>query len=169
MTTPTQAKLLHFGKRGHTLHGSNVSSQGYEDPESFVKPYHWWAHPKDQMSLHWGGWVIPESGIPVVDVRAAVETDAGYSWVFKGPLLDVDIADGEIERLPDVSPFMLPAVEAYGQVGALAETIKARRTAKAGPLDGVGIADYVQGWREHGARIGRFFVRDGQGVIEWEN
>ncbi len=114
------------------MHASNETCQGYEDPESFVQPYHWWSHPKDQLSLHWDSYDIPVEGIPVVDVREAVKTDAGYSWVFKGPLLDVDLADNEIDR-----------------------------------LDGVSVSQYVQGWREHGARIGRFFVVDGKGVIEW--
>ena len=162
-------KLLHFGARGHTLYGHNFTCSGYEDPESFVKPYHWWADAPEQISRHWDNYQISPAGIPVVDSRAAVETDAGFSWVFKGPLLDVDLDDGAIDRLPDVSPLMLPAVAAYGQTAALLSTVAARSTPKAGPLDGVGVHDYVQGWRDHGARIGRFTVNtENVGTIVWE-
>jgi len=133
-----------------------------------VKPYHWWADPKDQLSWHFDGYSFAAEGIPVVDVRPAIETKAGLSYVFKGPILNCRITDDTIDRLPEVSPFAMPAVAAYGSVGMLVETVAARKTATPGPLDGVGVSRYVHGWREHGARIGRLMVDGQTAVIVWE-
>lgn len=166
--------MLHFGARGHTLYFSspdysNCSSQGYCDPESFVQPYHWWSHPKDQLSRNWDGYILADEGIPVVDVRPAIETAEGYSWVFKGPLLNVDLPDGEADECPMPSEILAFGLAHSGYGPLLLDHAVARKTErKRSSLDSVSVSEYVQGWREHGARIGRFFVRDGQGVIEWE-
>jgi hypothetical protein len=167
------AKLLKFSVAGHTLHYSqegfsHCHCTGHEDPESFCKPYHWWAHPADQMSRHWDGYEFPEEGIPVIDIREAIETPEGYSWVFNGPMLDCNLPDGEIDRLGEVSPMMLPAIEAYGQGVALLATIAAKSKGIAGPLDDVSVSEYVAGWKAHGAKVGRCFVEGDICRIEWD-
>jgi hypothetical protein len=167
------AKLLHFGKRGSTLHYSHqgyrhCESQGYEDPESWVKPFHWWTDPPEKMSLHWHDVEIPAAGIPVVDVRDAVDTPAGHSWVFNGPLLDVDLPDGAVDRLPEVSSLLALGVAGNSFGTLLADHRRTKQTQDRGSLDTVSLSEYVAGWREHGARIGRFYVENGAGRIEWE-
>ena len=143
-----QAKLLKFGNGGHVIYFlnppyKNCTCSGYEDPETFVKPYHWWAHPKDQISRHWDGYVFPPDGLPVIDLREAVETDPGYSWVFKSPMVNPDLPEGAVERLDN-------------------------RDGPPRSLDCVSVSEYVRGWREHGAKIGKAFIRDGACIIEWE-
>lgn len=164
----TKAHLLKFTVKGHVIEAHNQHCSGYEDPESFVKPYHWWADAPGVMRQHWDGYEWPADGVPVIDIRKAVETPEGYSWVFKGPLLDVSLQDGEIDALPEVSPLMAPAIVAYGQAAALVETRRCQEQRKAGPLDGVSTAEFVRGWKEHGARIGRCFVNGNDGRIEWD-
>lgn len=170
------ARLLVFARKGHTLYFnhvpnpmgySNCHCTGYEDPDSFVKPYHWWSHPKDQLSTHFEGYQFADDGIPVIDNRQAVETDAGYRWVFKGPLVDVEIQDGECETLPEVDELFGSTINsAFG--GLLTLNKATRITEKRGCLDSVSVKEYVQGWKEHGARIGRLFVKDGKATITWE-
>lgn len=170
MKIKKRAGLLHFGARGHTIHASSETCQGYEDPESFVRPYHWWAHPPEQMSLHWDSYEIPAEGVAVVDVRAAIETPEGYSWVFKGPLVDVDLADDQVNECPMPSPILAFGLAQSGYGLLLADHVVAKNSPqrKRSSLDSVSVSEYINGWREHGARIGRFFVRNGAGVIEWE-
>lgn len=140
------------------------------DPDQFIKPYHWWADEKDVMSTHWDSLDIPDEGVPVLDKRAAIETNDGYRWVFKGPILDCRLPDGEISRLGEVSPIMLPAIVAYGMVGALVENKKAAQSNHAGPLDYVSVSEYIQGWKEHGAKVGVFKLdSNGNGYITWDN
>jgi hypothetical protein len=170
------AKLLTFGKGGHALYlardgggcSGSACCQGYESPESFVKPYHWWAHPPEQISYHWGNYTIPPEGVPVIDTNSATDTKEGRAWSFHGPMVDVDLPDGEIDRLGDVSPIMGPAVAAFGMTAMVAENKAAVQSKKAGPLDSVAIPEYIAGWRDHGARIGRFFLAGNIGRIEWE-
>lgn len=167
------AKLLKFTVTGHQLYYSqegysNCHCSGYEDPESFPKPYHWWADPADKISTHFAGYQFADEGIPVLDLRDAVNTPEGRRWVFKGPMLDVDLEDGAIDTLPEVSPIMLPAVAAFGQTVALLETRAAQSRGVAGPLDSVSVSEFVKGWREHGAKVGRCYVENGTCRIEWE-
>ena len=142
-----QAKLLKFGNGGHTIYFlnppyKNCTQTGYENPETFVKPYHWWAHPKDQISHFWDGFDFPQTGLPVIDLRAAVETEPGYSWVFKGPMVNPDLEDGVVDRLGNES-------------------------GPARSLDMVSVSEYVKGWQEHGARIGKAFIHDDTCIIKW--
>lgn len=169
-----KAKLLKFGQGGHTLHYveegySNCSCQGYCDPESFVKAYHWWAHPAEQLSYHFEGYDIPVEGIPVIDVREAVSTPEGYKWVFRGPLLDVQLAEGEVDELGKINPLMAVAMagNAYGTL--IADHLVTKASSARGSLDGVSVGEYVKGWREHGARIGRLYVEGTSARIEWED
>ena len=132
------AKLLHFGQGGHTIHFTNkpysrCTLSGYCNPDNFCKASHWWADPIDNLN-------VPDKGIPVVNVRDAVNTPDGFSWVFRGPMVDVDLEDNKIDQF-----------------------CEERR----GGLDFVNVTDYVRGWQEHGAKIGWFRVENGVGKIEW--
>ncbi len=174
------ARLIKFTVTGHTLHSSyvpanpgditysNCRCNGYESPESFVKPYHWWADAKDVTRTHYGKYVIPSEGVPVVDIRQAIETKDGYSWVFQGPLLDCDLPDGEVDSLCEPSEPFGSIVDAnFG--GLLTLQRVTRITQKRGALDSVSVSEYVQGWKEHGARIGSFTLVDGIASIAWLN
>lgn len=167
------ARLLKFTVTGHTLDYSNppyrsCHCSGYESPETFGKPYHWWAHPAGQMSTHFADYHFPPDGVPVLDIRAAVDTPAGYSWVFRGPLVDVDLPDGACDALPKMDGMMGAALMQSGFAGLLVTHAATRATAPRGSLDSVSVPEFVQGWREHGARVGRAYVRQGVFSLVWE-
>lgn len=169
------ARLISFAATGTIdLSGEPGTSHCHlsgvpSDPEMFCKPYQWWADPKGQLSRHWDNIEIPVDGVPVLDKRDAIETANGHAWVFKGPMLNVDLPEGKIEHLGDVSPIMVPVIAAYGMVDAVGETKQAAKTGLAGPLDEVPLGMYIQGWLEHGARLGRFTLdQEGNGHIEWK-
>lgn len=128
--------LVKFSRGGSTEYRSTGRSEvyGYEDPESFFAPRRWWAH-------DYATEADPDlwEGCLWLDTRAAVETEAGRRWVFRGPLPDASLAAGEISRIT-------------------------AGTGPAGCLDSVDLLTYVRGWLEHGARGGR--IRGGQFVEE---
>lgn len=146
------AKLVRFGRGGDTVYfGGGSRSEGYGSPE---RPHAATVRP-DRL--------IPD-GTPVVDVRAAVVTPEGFQWVFRGPMLNPDLPDGEVSELGD--PGIMAAALAGSQYGdLLAIHVTDKKPGTAGPLDYVGIAQYVKGWREHGARIGHYL----NGTIQWED
>lgn len=163
------ARLLTFGMGGHTIYGTGSRCQGYEDPESFCPLYHWWAHPAEQMTSHWSSYEVGADGIPCIDVRAAVESEAGSRWVFRGPMCDVNLADGEADILGEVSPLFAGAVAGNSFGGLLMIHEASKATQARGALDSVSVAEYARGWRDHGARIGRAYRNaDGSGRIVWE-
>ena len=126
------AKLICFGLGGDTVHlGNNSTICGYGSPE---KPHA--ATPSESLS-------IPD-GCPVIDKREAVETEKGYKHVFNGPMVNVDLADEEI----DPSPFSIPVFGING-------------------LTKVSTKKYVEGWKFVGARIG--YYKNQQIVWEDEN
>jgi len=142
------AKLVTFGKGGDTVYYSrHCTGHGYGSPEH--------PHAADNANHD-----IPD-GCPALDTRPATDTDAGWRWAIKGPMVDVDLESG-IDRCPTPSPIMAMAMadNEYGSLLALQKV----STAKAGPLDSVPIAVFIEGWREHGARVGAY--KDGQ--IVWE-
>lgn len=149
---------------------SHCTHSGYEDPESFCPLYHWWADAAGVMRSHWSNYNVAADGIPVIDKRAAVETLEGGAWVFRGPMVDVSLKDGDVDASPMPSEIMAGALAETAFGGLLAEHVEARVQQKPrSGLDSVSIAEYVQGWREHGARIGRAFRNaDGTGTIIWE-
>lgn len=167
-----QPKLVTFGLSGHTVYFGRTDYgngcygtsrlEGYDDPDSFLAPSRWWtddyATTPDLRQLE---------GVPFVDVRAAIETPAGRSWVFKGPMPDVDLPEGEIDRCPEPSPMLALAVSenAFGTLLSLAHAHRHSSNAKApGPLDSVPIAEYLAEWKAHGATVGH--IRNGQFVPE---
>lgn len=165
------ARLLEFGRRGHVIQASHEHCSGYEDPESFLKPYHWWADAADKTSRHWDGYEWPVEGVPVIDKRQAIETDAGFKLAINGPMVDVDLKNGEVDRCPEPSSLFAAGVagNAFGGLLTLQKVSRLVGVSR-GPLDSVSIAEFVQLWRNVGARIGRCFVsEDGQTCrIDWE-
>lgn len=139
--------LVSFGNGGTTAYlapkaGYGVCTiQGYDSPECFV-------------TNHAGR---DCEGALVVDVREAVKTPAGYRWVFAGPLVNPALADGAVNACPEPDPTIEAALAAGGFAPALA-------TRKMGGLDEVSPAEYVRGWKAHGAKTGQ--VRGG--VIVWD-
>ena len=144
--TANVAKLVHFGRGGDTVHfAKGHECSGYGSPEN------------PHAACNHGDTVIPD-GCPVVDVREAVETTEGYKWVFKGPMVNVDLADDEVDECPIPSPLFASAmVEGGGSFGGLLAIHAAQRAVKQrSGLDSVSIREYLDGWREHGARIGEY-------------
>lgn len=150
-----QPKLISFGRGGHTIHyasqptphGSTKSTlSGYDTPESLK--------------------ITPDlEGVPVVDVRAAVDTPEGFKQVLSGPMVDVDLPPdghkplGEQERQAAAS-MMGPG----GLSGSFATLATLAQDRTYGGLDYVGVGIYLALWQKAGARIGR--VEGGH--IVWE-
>jgi hypothetical protein len=142
-------KLLAFGNGGHSIHYSNAHLSGYDRPETF------------------DGWNDVENGCPVLDKRPAIATPEGYRWVFKGPMVSVDLVDAEVSKCPDLADnMMVQAMQTDGSntFGALATLQMAHSGSEPGPLDFVSIRQYIDGWRRFGARVG--VVQNGK--IVWE-
>lgn len=148
-------KLVSFGRGGDsTEYGKGCHGSGYGSPE---RP-----HAADP-AKH----TIPD-GTFAIDKRDAVETPAGFALVFNGPMVDVDLPDGESSECPEPSEIMAGAMSqsgnSFGTLLALQSAHKATKKTP-GPLDFVSISEYVAGWRSVGARIGQYTA----GQIVWEN
>lgn len=155
-------RLVTFGRGGHGIEfaGNCRHESGYDRPENFFGPRKWWAHDyttqRDASQFE---------GVPWVDMRPAVETSAGFSWAYRGPLVNVDLPPGGINRLGAVDPIMGRAmVESGGEFGALLIMQAAARLEKvaAGPLDYVDVWTFCAGWKKVGARVG--IIKSGQFV-----
>jgi len=97
--------------------------------------------------------------MPAIDKREAVDTPEGFKWVYQGPMVDVDLPDGEVDQCPEPNPIMaLAMMEGQNEFGTMLVLQKSSRLAKEprGPLDSVSISEYIEGWRAHGAKIGKF-------------
>jgi len=141
-------RLITFGQGGHTLYyGQGTTLSGYDRPDDFTGE----------------GETIPD-GTLALDKRDAIDTPEGYRWVLKGPMVNVDLPDGQIDACPAPSPLFASAVaeNSYGTLLALNE---AHSEPTAGPLDSVSISEYVAGWVARGARIGTYH----NGQIVWED
>ncbi len=148
------AKLVEFGRGGDSVeYGGGCSGSGYGTPEN---PHA--AQPDNDC-------IIPD-GTPAIDKRAAIDTPEGYSWVFKGPMVDVNLPEGGREDCPQPSALFASAVAGndYGKLLAL-QVVHRHKADTPGPLDYVCLSEYVEGWRNHGARIGHY--RDDQ--IVWDD
>jgi hypothetical protein len=146
-------RLVTFGKGGDTVYDDDGSrTSGYGNPD---RPHA--ADGKD----------IPD-GTPVLDTRAATDTDAGFALVFKGPMVDPSLPDGEVDPCPEPSPVLAYGLahQPDGQFAGLLlrQAVSRNKGESRGPLDSVSVAEYVRGWREHGARVGRYQA----GAIVWE-
>ena len=146
-------KLATFGRGGDTLYMTgNCTCSGYGSPE---RP-----HAAEDCERH----RIPE-GMPAINLLPAIQTDEGFRWAIRGPMVDVNLDDGEVDECPTPSPMLAGAVadNQYGTLLAMQEVSRHKKE-KRGPLDQVSISEFIQGWREHGAIIGRFE----NGCYVWE-
>lgn len=150
------AKLVTFGDGGDMVYlGGGSTCSGYGSPE---RPHA--AAPGDDKAF--------PDGTPAIDKRPALATDAGYRLVFRGPMVDVDLPTGEVDRCPQPSDIMAVAMmtdpgNEFGALLGLQAASRARKDA-VGPLDSADILTYVEMWRAVGARIGSYKG----GVIVWE-
>lgn len=149
------AKLVTFGNGGDTVYFSAYCKcQGYGSPE---RPH------AAQLSEDC---IIPD-GTPAIDKRAAVETDDGFRWAFQGPMVNVDLPENVVDCCPMPSPVFAAAMAETPGFGSMlaSQFVHGFGQETAGPLDSVSIGEYVNGWRDHGARIGYYK----NGVIVWED
>jgi len=143
-------KLITFGRGGDTLYFAKHSTcSGYGSPE---RP-----HAADFTAEHHSGYVVPD-GTYAIDSRSAVDTDKGFHMAVSGPLVNVDLEAGKVERCPEPSSLLVAGVadNSYGGMLALQKAHRATAPEAPGPLDGVDIETYVRMWRDAGARIGRY-------------
>jgi len=148
------AKLVTFGEGGNTVeYTRNHHSSWYRVPENFFGEGAY--DPADF------------EGVPYVDKRPAIATDEGFKFVFTGPMCNVDLAPGEVDRF-DMSnamgsvvgpALMLDEGNAYGSILgiALAQNLDG---SEYGSLDSVDTATYLALWRKLGAEIGE--IRGGK-------
>ncbi len=151
-------KLVQFGRGGDQVYLARLDKEdtwgggmisGYGTPE----------RPHAAEGFH------PADGTPVLDVRPALETREGYLFAFKTPMVDPELQDGLIDRMPDPDPLFAEAVAGnqYGSMLSLQRLHKASGSKAAGPLDKVSVRQYVAGWAAVGARVGAY--RNGE--IVW--
>ena len=131
--------VVHFGLGGSTEHSLDSRLEGYASPDT-------WKPRADS----------DYSDCIAVNVRDAVQTPNGYAWVFAGPLLDLALSDGQRDACPAPSDFL-----AAGLQGDFKRLLAVRPL---GGLDSVSRQEYIDGWRRHGARIGRVTPTG----IDWE-
>ena len=156
------AKLVTFGQGGDTVHlagerhpaetGFSVTHatiEGYGTPE---RP-----HAADPSKCD-----IPD-GTPAVDMREAVLTKQGFNWVFKGPLVDVDIPENGAVPLPECEGVFAEALALNTPIFGALLALQAAKGKDRGPLDSVSVAEYIDGWKRHGARVGHYE----KGQIVW--
>lgn len=146
------AKLVTFGKGGDSVYyGNGITSSGYGNPEN---PH---AAAPDR------GNIFPD-GTPAIDTRQATDTEIGFKWVFSGPLVNVDLPEDKVDICPEPSDLFSAALQ--GEYKNLLSYHKALKDSqkKIGPLDSVCTKEFVRGWREHGARVGKYE----NGKIVWE-
>jgi len=150
------AKLITFGKGGDTVElGRYHNISGYGNPDN--------PHAADLSN--------PEiqNGCPVIDKRPAVETPDGIAMAFMGPMVNVDLPCGAVDKLIDTTDnLMCKAMKSddgngFGGLIRTHEDSRAKNS-KYGPLDFVDVATYIELWRSVGARIGH--VQNGEFI--WE-
>ena len=151
------AKLVEFGRGTDTVHYSQgCRSTGYGSPEN---PH---AAAADKN--------IPD-GVIAIDKRPAIDTQEGFAWVFRGPLVDVDLSSGKVSACPDLADSIVASAvrsdpgNVHGTMADLHDAVKKQTPNQPGPLDYVDIWAYVDGWRRVGARIGQYVG----GEIVWED
>lgn len=159
------AALVWFGLGGHciefaserTSHGSSKSSiSGYDSPESFEPTKSVYSDTEFE-------------GTPVID-KCAVLTRKPFLAI-KSPLVNVDLADGEEDRLSTAElqgsivgqAVMSGPPNEFGTFAAL--QVRHNKTSfEPGPLDSISVPAFIEWWRSHGARIGT--IHDN--TIHWE-
>lgn len=147
-------KLVTFGRGGDTAYCASDGEckstiSGYGSPD---RP-----HAGESCERH-----PIADGTPALDLLPAIETNEGFTWAFKGPMVDVDLPEGEVKKCPDPSPMFAAAVSG-NQFGTLLAVREVTKGARAGSLDSVCVAEYIREWVNRGARLGHY--RNGR--IEW--
>lgn len=137
-------KLVTFGRNGDTAYCARdqwgkSTITGYGSPD---RP-------------HAGEGKGIADGTPALNLRPALETAEGISWVFKGPMVDVDLAEDAIEKCPEPSALLAGALAGnqYGTLLAIHQTTKKER---AGSLDYVSMSEYIREWVSRGAVLGYY-------------
>lgn len=147
MNDPTDApaKLVKFGQGGDVVYLSGTSRiSGYGTPE---RPHA--ANPAERN--------IPD-GTPALDLREAVQTKEGFSWGFRGPIVDVDLPEGEAKplQLTETDGPLAAGLSHNSEVFAALIALQTAKGKARGPLDSVSTAEYIAGWLRHGARVGHY-------------
>jgi hypothetical protein len=138
------AKLVKFGNGGDTIYYSKGSTcSGYGTPE---RPHA--AEGKD----------IPD-GTPCIDMREPCARSAGIKLSISGPMVNVDLAPGQVSRAGKITGIFAHAVTSepgnqFGQLINLHNSLEGK--AEYGALDDVAIDIYLALWRAVGARIGNY-------------
>jgi len=159
-----QAFLICFGLGGHSVDTAETWKDGtrtkghisgYDSPESFER-----ALARGEKAEY-----PPLAGLPVLDKRAVLRADPMLS--FRGPLVDVDLKDDEIERVDTAAARnMLPGLSGGFDILAAAAIAHAGKP-EPGPLDSISVDAYVRWWTTRGARLGHM---DPTGlVIVWSD
>lgn len=148
------ARLVTFGRGGDTVYCNDSRISGYGRPDS---PHA--AEPSARL-------VIPD-GTPALDLHPALDTTEGFKWAFQGPMVDANLPENAHTDCPSPSPMFAAAVAGneFGTLLALQECSRHTRPNQPGPLDSVSIAEYVRGWKDHGARVGEYQA----GRIVWSD
>lgn len=143
------ARLITFGNGGHQkYYNGRCKLSGYDRPDDYE------VHPHE------------DEGAVLLNKLPALQTEAGFKWVFAGPMVNVDLEDGECLPCPDTSGIMATALKESGNnYGRLLQIHEAAPKTARGSLDEVSIAEYVAGWVERGAISGRVV----DGVIVWDH
>jgi hypothetical protein len=150
--------VYYMPRKEGTLNYGVCRREGYDTPDNFFAPSRWWAHDYATRTDP-----EPYEGVAFVDMREAVEHDAGVKMSISGPMVDITLPPGEIARCPEPSDLLALAV-AGNEFGALLSIQGEQRASGAqyGALDSVDIATYQRLWKAAGAKIGK--VKDGQFV-----
>lgn len=163
-------KLITFAKGGHSVHFPDCIQHGYEDPETFLKEYHWWTDPPGKTRRYTDGMTIPEEGVPVLDKREALETPRGLRFAMEGPMPNANLPAGSVQLTAPVNSMLASAMadNIYGTLLRMHHKHGEESPNTPGPLDFVSADLYLEGWKSIGARTGRLLVKDGNAQIAWD-
>jgi hypothetical protein len=141
--------LVQFGLGGHSIifnrKGSSLS--GYSNPENFFQEN------KE----------IIANNTPVIDKRSILEISPFLA--FQSPLIDPTLQDNQIDKCPQPSEAMAFGLSGSFQTLLLLQEHHKMQSKEAGPLDSIGINDFINWWRSKGAKIGKVVNNS----FVWEN
>ena len=100
-------------------------------------------------------------GVPVIDMREAVKTQAGRHMAISGPMVQPGLKDQEVKTCPEPSSMLAGGLS--GSFAGLASLQKAQKVTgmQPGALDMVSVPEYIRMWRMAGGKIG---VVEGDGI-----
>lgn len=104
----------------------------------------------------------------VLDKRT-VDEGVLINGALNGPMVNVDLNDGAVDRCPDPDPLLVGALvesaDLSGNWGMAGPVAKRAADPEWRGLDTVSLPEYLQFWRERGARVGRRVLTQ----IRWED